>query len=55
MQMLDEFEECFATNSLMGIMPVRQIGNAKYFSCPVGRLWMKRYGEEVLGIKDWPV
>lgn len=54
LQMLNEFEECFATNSLMGIMPVRQIGNAKYFPGPVGRMWMKRYGEEVLGIKDWP-
>ena len=29
--------------------------NRLYIPGPVGRLWMKRYGEEVLGIKDWPV
>ena len=37
---LGEFQECFVTNSLMGIMPVRQLGERVFPSRETAdRLW----------------
>ncbi len=42
-QDLKWYEECFVTNSLMGIMPVRQIGGIRFEEDKVTRELMRRY------------
>ena len=46
-QDLKWYEECFVTNSLMGIMPVRQIGGIQFEEDKVTRELMRRYRKMV--------
>ena len=46
-QDLKWYEECFVTNSLMGIMPVRQIGGIRFEEDKVTRELMRRYRKMV--------
>lgn len=40
---LGQYEECFVTNSLMGIMPVNQLGEWKSESREVTNQLLKKY------------
>ena len=44
---LKGYQECFVTNSLMGIMPVRQIGGFRFEEDKVTRELMRRYRKMV--------
>lgn len=44
---LADCEECFVTNSLMGVMPVRQLGNYTFSSRKTAEQLMKQYRESV--------
>ena len=44
---LKGYQECFVTNSLMGIMPVRQIGGIRFEEDKVTRELMRRYRKMV--------
>ena len=46
-QDLKRYQECFVTNSLMGIMPVRQIGGIQFEEDKVTRELMRRYRKMV--------
>lgn len=46
-QDLKWYQECFVTNSLMGIMPVRQIGGIRFEEDKVTRELMRRYQKMV--------
>ena len=46
-QDLKWYQECFVTNSLMGIMPVRQIGGIQFEEDKVTRELMRRYRKMV--------
>mgnify|MGYP005785827617 CR=1 FL=1 len=45
---VEEFEECFLTNSLMGIMPVRSFGTFRFPERRVTEALRRRYQAEVL-------
>ncbi|MDK6939418.1 aminotransferase class IV [Aerococcus sp. UMB8487] len=47
LEALYQADEVFVTNALMGIMPVRQVGQAAYQVGPLTRNLMGAYGEEV--------
>ena len=42
-----DFEECFVTNSLMGIMPVTALGEVEFQSRKVTESWMAKYEDFV--------
>ena len=42
-----DFEECFVTNSLMGIMPVTVLGEVEFQSRKVTESWMEKYEDFV--------
>lgn len=42
-----DFEECFVTNSLMGIMPVTALGEVEFQSRMVTESWMAKYEDFV--------
>lgn len=44
------YEECFVTNSLMGIMPVRSLENREFAKRTTTEKWMERYRAYVEGI-----
>lgn len=46
-QDLKWYQECFVTNSLMGIMPVRQIGGVRFEEDTVTKELMRKYQEMV--------
>lgn len=48
---LIHFDECFLTNSLMGIMPVRRLGSRVFEGRKTAERLLCRYKKEVLGIK----
>ena len=41
------YQECFVTNSLMGIMPVRQIGGVRFEEDTVTKELMKKYQKNI--------
>ena len=45
---VEKFEECFLTNSLMGIMPVRSFGTFRFPERRVTEALRRRYQAEVL-------
>lgn len=49
------FDECFVTNSLMGIMPVQSLGNVEFNIRTLTETIIKKYLAEILRIKDWPL
>lgn len=51
----DSFDECFVTNSLMGVMPVAKLGSRRFENRSVTETLMKKYLHEILRIKDWPL
>ena len=46
-QDLKRYQECFVTNSLMGIMPVRQIGGVRFEEDTVTKELMKKYQKNI--------
>ena len=46
-QDLKQYQECFVTNSLMGIMPVRQIGGIRFEEDRVTKKLMRKYQDMV--------
>ena len=46
-QDLKQYQECFVTNSLMGIMPVRQIGGIRFEEDRVTKELMRKYQDMV--------
>ena len=46
-QDLEWYQECFVTNSLMGIMPVRQIGGVRFEEDTVTKELMKKYQKNI--------
>ena len=46
-QDLKWYQECFVTNSLMGIMPVRQIGGVRFEEDTVTKELMKKYQKNI--------
>ena len=44
---VEEFEECFVTNSLLGIMPVNCLGKKRFTRRETVNAWMERYGKAV--------
>ena len=46
-QDLKRYQECFVTNSLMGIMPVRQIGGIRFEEDRVTKELMRKYQDMV--------
>lgn len=40
---VEDFDECFVTNSLLGIMPVTELEGVHFSSQEVTRRWMERY------------
>ena len=46
-QDLKWYQECFVTNSLMGIMPVRQIGEIRFEEDQVTKELMRKYQDMV--------
>ncbi len=43
----EEFDGCFVTNSLLGIMPVRRLEKLSFSENELVRCWMKRYGQVI--------
>lgn len=42
------FEECFVTNSLLGIMPVSALEDVKFQNRNITEGWMERYEKAVV-------
>lgn len=51
---IDDFDECFVTNSLLGIMPVVKLGSRQFEKRSVTEMITTQYLHQILRIKDWP-
>lgn len=54
-QDISEYDECFVTNSLMGIMPVRQLGTHKFAQTTIAKRMNQEYRKKISNFYEYEV